>query len=123
MPALKVTLRGVLAVLLSAVLGLAAMMGAGAVLKDAVVLVIILMFPLMLVFGVALASLIPLCRRFLPGWRGEVLAFIAVAVAAIVLGTLLEINDPNQDNMLLLGLAFALAAVPVHRLVAGPFRH
>ena len=113
------TFRGVAAVVLAGVLGIAAAVLTGAVVYHPYLLIVFIAMPQVFLAGVALAAAIPPCRRVLPGTRGLVLAVCGLTVGALVLGMLLGLRDDGDDSILFLSFVFAVVAVLVQRLVAG----
>jgi len=113
-------IRIIVAVILAGGCGaLAAVLAAG-ILAHPALLLIPLAKPELMIFAIALAAPIPLVCRLLPGVRGLLLALVPLLLGGQVVVTLVGDRDLADGNLLPFSLIYAVAAVLLYRLVAGP---
>ncbi|MEO3428125.1 hypothetical protein AAFN88_04660 [Pelagibius sp. CAU 1746] len=113
-------IRIVVAVILAGGCGALATVLAAGILSHPALLLIPLANPELMVFAVALAALIPLACRLLPGVRGLLLALVPLLLGGQMVGVLLEDRDLADGNLLPFSLIYAVTTVLLYRLVAGP---
>ena len=113
-------IRIVVAVVLAGGCGALATVLAAGILSHPALLLIPLANPGLMVFAVALAALIPLACRLLPGVRGLLLALLPLLLGGQVVGVLLGDRDLTDGRLLPFSFIYAVTAVLLYRLVAGP---